>query len=290
MEKLVSVIIPTYKRKEKLIRAIKSVLVQNYKNFEVLVVNDDNKDVHLEEEILKFKDDRLRILNNKGVKGANGSRNTGIQESKGFYLAFLDDDDEWMPNYLDSKIKILDNTENSVGLALCNYFIQKKNKWKEYKITTKKGLFTDYFTGRISIGSSSNIFIKREVVNKIGLWDNELLRRQDVEFLRRVFSEFEGLIVEDFNFKVYGHNPPNPMTAYNQSNICLKKTEKFIENLGTESRKDFFSNHFRQQAKFLIYAKEYKKGLHNWHKSLSFKYFSIKNDLKLVKAFIETIF
>lgn len=96
----VSVIIPTYKRARLLGNAIRSILSQSYKNFEVIVVDDDIDELSGKVVVDNFNDNRLRYLVNSRKKGANGARNTGIIAASGEYLAFLDDDDEWLSDKL----------------------------------------------------------------------------------------------------------------------------------------------------------------------------------------------
>ena len=97
---LVSVVMPTYKRSEKLFRAIDSVLNQSYRNLELLLVNDndpnDDNTKLLKKRVEKYKNDpRFHlILQERHINGAV-ARNVGINNAKGEYIAFLDDDDWW---------------------------------------------------------------------------------------------------------------------------------------------------------------------------------------------------
>src|SRR6185436_1915261 len=96
---LVSVIIPTLNRPVFLQAALRSVLCQTSKDFEVLVVDDGSTiDVF---PILKGLDDgRIRYFRHESNRGEAAARNTGIRNARGAYVAFLDDDDEWLPEKL----------------------------------------------------------------------------------------------------------------------------------------------------------------------------------------------
>ncbi len=100
----VSVIIPTYNRPHLVSRAIRSVLEQSYQDFEVIVV-DDGLDKRSKDVIEGIGDGRVRYIENVKSEGAPASRNRGAKESRGDYLAFLDDDDEWSPHKLELQIK-----------------------------------------------------------------------------------------------------------------------------------------------------------------------------------------
>lgn len=107
---LVSIIIPTYKRTEKLSRAVKSVLNQTYKykNIEILIVcaneSYDEFTAQACEVVESFKDESLRLVTQKAHKNGAVARNAGINASTGEYVAFLDDDDSWVSENLELQV------------------------------------------------------------------------------------------------------------------------------------------------------------------------------------------
>lgn len=121
MEPLVSVIIPTYRRKDGLIRAIKSVMSQTYSNWEIIVI-DDNGNARYSKEVKrlldKFDDKRICYLKNDKNIGSSRSRNRGILASNANYVAFLDDDDVLLKDSLELRVKkILDSHDNKLALV-----------------------------------------------------------------------------------------------------------------------------------------------------------------------------
>ena len=95
----VSVIIPTYDRSEFLRTAIASVLAQTLQDFEIIVVDDASAD-DTQEVVGNLDDGRIRYIRHEINKGVAATRNTGVLNSKGKYIAFLDDDDKWFPEKL----------------------------------------------------------------------------------------------------------------------------------------------------------------------------------------------
>ncbi len=93
---LVSVILPTYNRGKLVSKSINSVLNQSYNNFELIIVDDGSTD-QTEKIINSFNDNRIVYLKHNYNKHASAARNTGIAKSKGEFIAFLDDDDQWLP-------------------------------------------------------------------------------------------------------------------------------------------------------------------------------------------------
>jgi len=108
MERLVSVVIPTYNHANFLEGALNSVIAQSYQNWEAIVVNNFSTDNTIEV-INKLNDPRIRRIDfkNNGIIAA--SRNVGINKSKGDYIAFLDSDDVWYQNKIENCVAKLDN-------------------------------------------------------------------------------------------------------------------------------------------------------------------------------------
>lgn len=93
----VSIIVPTYNRRETILRSLRSIVAQTFEDWELLVVDDGSEDGTAE--LIAGFDPRLRVIR-QANRGITGARNTGLRESKGDYLAFLDSDDEWLPHHL----------------------------------------------------------------------------------------------------------------------------------------------------------------------------------------------
>ncbi|MBY6188696.1 glycosyltransferase [Marinobacter hydrocarbonoclasticus] len=113
--KLVSVVIATHNRAERLTLAIASVAAQDYPNIELLVVDDGSTEDY--SEVLRDPPMPLRYIKLPENRGACAARNKGIQEAKGHWIAFLDDDDQWVPDKLSRQVAAIGGAE----LCLCGY-------------------------------------------------------------------------------------------------------------------------------------------------------------------------
>ena len=100
---MVSIIIPTHNRSSLLSRAIDSVLNQTYKNWELIIINDACSDDTIQVYI-PFNDQRIRVLHLKESVGGGSARNAGLDISNGDFIAFLDDDDQWLNDKLEEQI------------------------------------------------------------------------------------------------------------------------------------------------------------------------------------------
>lgn len=116
MEKMVSIIIPTYNRGNVIGRAIDSILRQTYSSYEVLVIDDGSTD-DTESVIAEFGNSRIRYIPLKQNQGAAHARNIGIEEAASEYIAFLDSDDEWMPEKLEVQMKKMMSVSDEYGLV-----------------------------------------------------------------------------------------------------------------------------------------------------------------------------
>ena len=126
---LISVIMPYRQKKEYVHKAIKSVMGQTYKKFELIIIFDDEKkdDLSFIKSITKNKK-KIKIIINKKNIGAGAARNKGIRKAKGKYIAFIDSDDLWKPNKLEKQIEFIES--NKYKFIFSSYLIKNGNKLK----------------------------------------------------------------------------------------------------------------------------------------------------------------
>lgn len=119
---LVSVIMPAYNAANYISEAIASVQNQNYKNWELFVIDDASTDetCSLVENIIKLEP-RIQLLKNLKNEGAGTTRNKGIAATKGDFIAFLDADDLWLPEKLEVQIKFM--KENQLAMSFSSYYL-----------------------------------------------------------------------------------------------------------------------------------------------------------------------
>ena len=114
----ISVVVPTHNRAHLIERAIKSILAQTYQNLEIIILDDRSTD-NIAEVVAGFGDQRIKFVRNKENLGGGGSRNVGIRASKSEYVAFLDDDDEWLPTKFEKQVKLFYEGSEKLGVVSC---------------------------------------------------------------------------------------------------------------------------------------------------------------------------
>ncbi|OGZ18365.1 MAG: hypothetical protein A2V72_01170 [Candidatus Nealsonbacteria bacterium RBG_13_37_56] len=195
----VSVIIPTYNRAQFLRRAIKSVLNQTFQDFELIVVDDGSTD-DTRKVVEFFPGIKYIYQNNSG--GAGRPKNTGIKTAKGEYIAILDDDDEWFTTKLEKQVQFLEQNP-AIDIVGCNYLINGK---KEYKIPKQKDIFKEILIAD-NIGPGSIMVYRKEVFDRVGLFDENLRSSQDKEMRIRLAQKYKfGFIEEPLVNYYIGHD------------------------------------------------------------------------------------
>lgn len=190
----VSVVITTYKRElDILCQAIESVIGQTYHNIEVIVIDDNGVgSLYQEQNEQKLKQYGEKILYKPNVKnsGVQFSRNRGILESCGEFIAFLDDDDIWAPHKIEEQLKPFEDSD--VGLVYCDgYRFNDDNPesrtqfYQDYTITGENITF-DMMIDRDYVGSTSHPLIRKECLAKVGIFDTKMPARQDYEMWLRI--------------------------------------------------------------------------------------------------------
>ena len=199
----VSVIIPTYKRSEDICRAVDSVLNQTIDSFEVIVVDDNGIDTvdgkKTAQMMAKYETDiRVIYLQHKKNKNGSAARNTGIGVAKGKYISFLDDDDAYLPKRLEKMYKKMETLDCSWGACYTGYVKHQINGYDQYSAENIEGnIFLQTLMRSFYLGSGSNMFFRREVIEKVGLFDETFMRNQDLEYLVRVTKLYKMAFVDN---------------------------------------------------------------------------------------------
>jgi glycosyltransferase involved in cell wall biosynthesis len=209
-------------------RAIASVLNQTYQDFEVIVV-DDGLEKRAEQIIQGINDSRIKYTQHKESLGGSAARNTGIRNAQGEYIAFLDDDDEWLPEKLEKQMRIFFN-DKEIGFCFSavnciynqnrkerSYIKEGKNDYFEIALKKFKGFLT------------STLIVKKNLLEDLKGFDITLPSHQEVDLIIRLSK----------NSKGYGINFP-------LVNMCQLNKHKHIGSdfkKRIEGRKMILSKH-----------------------------------------------
>jgi glycosyltransferase involved in cell wall biosynthesis len=180
MEPLVSVIIASYNRAPLLLNAIHSVKSQTYKRIEIIVV-DDCSPIDIGQMVLAH-DPEVKVFRNPANKGAGYSRNVGIAHARGEIIAFLDDDDEWLPDKLEEQVSLL----READACLCGFRERETGKVRTHEITH---ITAHHLRQGNRLCGASGLAVRRHVFDRLR-FDDTILSGQDWDIYVQIIQEF----------------------------------------------------------------------------------------------------
>lgn len=252
---LVSIIIPTFKRANYLERCINSALEQSYTNIEILVIDDNNENsvYRKNTELLMKKyleNEKIRYIKHKVNKNGAAARNTGIRNCTGKYITFLDDDDTFEYNRIEKLVNILEDEENKEFSGVYTNIIIKNRKetqeLREISICKSGNLKRELLLQIFTVGSGSNMFFKRSILDYLNGFDERFKRHQDWEFLIRFFRENKLYYLDEMLVTKYMDsriNYPNSYTLEEVKNIFLETFNSDIKEYDSETQKIIIFKH-----------------------------------------------
>ncbi len=186
---LFSIVIPTHNRCNMLRRAVDSVLAQTYTNFELIIINDGSQDA-THELIGSYQDERIQAIHQPQAAGVSSARNAGINMAKGAFVAFLDDDDEYFPDFLEYCYKILikhkdlaivwTGIEDLVETSTGSY--ERQKLWPLSIHGGGQYASLDFLK---ELGMSLGMVIKRSCFEQLGMFDEKMRVSEDLDLLFR---------------------------------------------------------------------------------------------------------
>ena len=266
---MVSVIVPTFNRKKTIIRAINSILNQTYIDVEIIVVDDCSTD-DTQKVVNSLNSNKIKYVKHDKNRGACAARNTGIKLAKGEYIAFLDSDDEWLPEKLEKQINFLKS--NDADIVFCSHISYHDNKkiiFPNHKIYNndlfKKLLYGNFIT-------TGSILGKAECFHKVN-FDLRLPRLQDWDLMINMVQNFS---IQHLNeILTVNYVQKDSITKDNKKGLeAIKIIYSKLQNSSYMSNK-LKANFFAQMGGFAVKAnmpasQYFKQSLSN---KISFKTF-----------------
>ena len=288
----VSVIIPTYRRPDFICDAINSVLCQTVNDIEIIVVDDNGISTEAQkrnEEILSkyIAENKIRYIVHETNKNGAFARNTGIFASNGEYIAFLDDDDVFHPNKLESQINKLKQT--GADICLCGF----TRVYAEKTIITipelKDITIPNILMHRVDTCAGSCLLVKATLAKFIRGFDVSFERHQDLEFLIRLLKNGKMCLVEDslVDIKMHTQNLKNPNLekTIKQRLHFLQMFNKDIEDYSSTIAEDIHDAQYLEIVKVAIKNKRILTALY-W---LGKTYHPLKMTSQLLNSIIRFI-
>ena len=189
----VSVIITTHNRANLLPRAVHSILVQTLTEYEIIIVDDASTD-HTQKVIAAFNDSRIRSFRHETNRGHSAALNTGIDQAKGEYIAFLDDDDELTPTSLADRLAVFELVSPHVALVYGykNVLNDSSGELKAGRRLVLNGAEAFEFTlTGMNIAPTSTLLVQTFAANDVGGFDERLVAGNDSYFISSISQKYQ---------------------------------------------------------------------------------------------------
>jgi glycosyltransferase involved in cell wall biosynthesis len=206
----ISVIIPAYNGEQTIKETIKSVLSQTLSQFEIIVINDGSQDKTLEV-VSSILDPRLKVLSYPNA-GVSVSRNRGISQAGGDYVSFLDADDLWTPDKLESQLKALQaNPQAAVAYSWTDWIDESGQFLRSGGHISVNGDVYAKLLLRDFVESGSNPLIRRQALTEVGGFDKSLNLAADWDMWLRLAARYEFVAVP--SSQILYRVSPNSMSS-----------------------------------------------------------------------------
>ncbi|BAT54331.1 putative glycosyl transferase [Nostoc sp. NIES-3756] len=225
----VSVVIPAYNAMKYLPATVESVLQQTFSDIEVLIINDGSTD-NIIEWTAQITDPRVRVISQEN-KGLSGARNTGITNSCGEYIAFIDADDLWLPTKLEKQVKCLDDSPQAGLVYTWTAWTDESGKPTGVIVASNvEGYVWEQMVVNDKISNGSSAMVRRICFDQVGLFDTELTSSEDRDMWIRLAAHYHFAVVKE------------PLTLYRRHSQSMSKNRpKMLKNIRRVFEKTFAS-------------------------------------------------
>lgn len=258
---MVTVILPTYNRRQQLPRAVQSVLEQTYRDWELIIVDDGSQD-GTGRTVGAFRDRRIRYLYQRH-SGVSRARNTGILCSNRPWVSFLDSDDYWHPEKLRRQLEELSRQPLYPVAYTDEIWIRRGKRVNPKKKHRKYGGWIYHHCLPLCIISPSSVMLHRRVLEQVGLFRTDFPVCEDYELWLRVTSRYPVLYLpEKLVVKVGGHGDQLSRSRWGMDNYRLKALQlAYRSGSLTHQQKLWTAGEIVKKARILLpgYAKRGKQ-------------------------------
>ena len=252
----ISVIIPTFNRKETLKRAIQSVVMQSYTPYEIIVIDDGSDDGTKEWLKDNFPNVKYIYQMNSGVSSA---RNKGIKFASGDWIALLDSDDEWLPSKLKDQANEIESNPAAKFLHTNEIWIRNGVRVNQMKKHKKYGGYIFEKCLDMCRISPSSVLIQKDIFDEIGMFDETLEVCEDYDLWLRFASKYPVHFLDQPLIKKYGGHSDQLSKVDDGIESYRIRSLKKIMNSGILNKKQKTITKDVLVKKMYIYAKGLEK-------------------------------
>tara|TARA_B100001093_G_C26857563_1_gene1028188 strand:- start:7145 stop:8002 length:858 start_codon:yes stop_codon:yes gene_type:complete len=257
-----------------------SIINQTYKNLEILIIDDFSSD-NTGEIIKNYGDSRIRYIRHSSNKGLAQSRNTGMKNSNGEFIAFLDDDDEWLPDKIKEQLNVFKNSEfKNLGMVMCGMRRINGSNIKEQKEILRGNLQDIMLIDQPLVGNGSCALIKKEIFQKYGGFDSRYKRGIDGYYFSKISRNYQIDFCDQILVNYY-EDVKGRISNYQNTDKVREAIEANF--LIFDEIKDIIDRYPRLKARFNLRIAEYYILLNDYSNATKFFFKSAKRYIGLKK-------
>lgn len=266
---MITVITPTYKRYQYLKKAIDSVLTQTYNDFEYIIVDDntlDSDERKLTEKVIRgYSDPRIRYIQNEKNLGGSGARNVGIFQAKGEYIAFLDDDDMYLPDRLEVQLnQMVANGWDVSVMDGATYSYETGEKLAERHQQIRNGMTKDELNRAhllYHISGTNSFMFRASFIKSIGGFDDVPSCQEYILMQKALDANPKFGYIPEIHIKNFMHQGDQLSTGPKKlkgQQLLFENKKKYFHLLTRGERKQVICRH--HGVLFFVYFKMHKYG------------------------------
>jgi glycosyltransferase involved in cell wall biosynthesis len=241
----VSVIVPAYNRAHLIGRALESLRRQTYRDFEVVLGDDGSTDDTVA--VAQKAWPEIKVARLPANRGASSARNAAIRASCGRFLAFLDSDDEWLPDKLAVQMDYLQR-HPEVEVCACAY----RKQWRDGRTTLMPpphpADLTQALHSALDFHGASTPVVRREVLDDIGYQDEDLRILEDWDWMLRISQKYRIEILDEPLAIIHENNPSPPERMRDSTVLFLAKHDADFRRYGAAHRRRVISQQWENSA------------------------------------------
>ena len=274
----VSVIIPTHNRATLVARAVRSALAQTYSDLEVLVVDDASTD-DTREMLLRIGDARVRYLRHDTNRGVSAARNTALAHLSGELVAFLDDDDEWLPEKLRLQMELVDKVDGRVGLISCGHYDvdHATAQIRKVILPDHRGWVLERLLRQGHYSHTSTVVARAECFARVGLFDRVYRYGEDYDMWLRIARDYQADFVREPLVRRYAQ--PTGLSQNLDAIVAAKEAllAKYRDFYETEPH--IFSRRLQMLGVYYCFAGRMKEGRRSFRRAIGRRPLGVKSYL-----------
>lgn len=283
---MISIVIPLYNKQHSVCSALQSVFRQTFDDYEVIVIDDGSTDASAQMVRDNFSDSRLRIISLQNA-GVSAARNRGIAEAKGEYVAFLDADDKWKPDYLATQMVLAEKYPHCTVFAVNYEFQNKKGEIsptiiRKLPFSGADGVLTNYF--EVAACShpplwTSAVIVHKEAIQSIGGFPVGIKSGEDLLTWARLACRYEiAYCIEPLAvFNVEGYEiKERPKRIPAQDDIVGKELRKLKDDYRSPHISDYIAVWHKMRSSVYMRLRMRKESIREAAKGLRFNPLNLK--------------